>query len=274
MIFPSKILLAGEYCILYGGSGLAIPFDKYCGTFRFNTDQENRILNSLRDYLIEKDVECIDTSKMSIDIEKGLWFDSNIPQGGGLGSSGALVAALYHRFGKPYMNTRSLLSNLICIENFFHGNSSGIDPLVSYLNRAIIFNKNELVELSRAKIRTQNLYLYNSGIPRATKKLVATFKKLYSETSLEIQSFNLLNQQLIHYLRGGDAETPLSTLIKDLSTFQYEYFSFAIDESTKAIWKEGLLSDSYFMKLCGAGGGGSYLLFSEKHLPGLNLQPI
>jgi|UPI000311DED7 mevalonate kinase len=34
-IYPSKILLFGEYCILENSSGLSIPYDFYQGTLKF-----------------------------------------------------------------------------------------------------------------------------------------------------------------------------------------------------------------------------------------------
>ena len=91
-----------------------------------------------------------DSSLVSFDIEKlksaieaGLYFDSSIPQGYGVGSSGALVAAIYDKYASDKITilenlTREKLLILKSIfskmESFFHGKSSGLDPLNSYLS--------------------------------------------------------------------------------------------------------------------------------------------
>ena len=39
-----------------------------------------------------------DFDKLDSDLQNGMYFDSSIPQGYGVGSSGALVAAFYDRY--------------------------------------------------------------------------------------------------------------------------------------------------------------------------------
>ena len=76
-------------------------------------------------------------------MKDGLYFDSSIPQGYGVGSSGALVAAIYDKYASDKITvlenlTRDKLLKLKSIfsmmESFFHGKSSGLDPLNSYLS--------------------------------------------------------------------------------------------------------------------------------------------
>ena len=45
-----------------------------------------------------------DWRKINEDFDQNLYFDSNIPQGYGLGSSGALVAAFYDRYALNKIN--------------------------------------------------------------------------------------------------------------------------------------------------------------------------
>ena len=77
------------------------------------------------------------------DVNHGMFFDSSIPQGYGVGSSGALVAAIYDKYAQNKITvlenlTREKLLQLKSIfsemESFFHGKSSGLDPLNSYLS--------------------------------------------------------------------------------------------------------------------------------------------
>ena len=50
-----------------------------------------------------------DLDTLKNDVETGMYFDSSIPQGYGVGSSGALVAAIYDKYAK---NKITVLENL------------------------------------------------------------------------------------------------------------------------------------------------------------------
>ena len=78
-----------------------------------------------------------------------MYFDSSIPQGYGVGSSGALVASIYDQYAADKITvlenlTRDKLLKLkqifALMESFFHGKSSGLDPLNSYLSLPILIN--------------------------------------------------------------------------------------------------------------------------------------
>ena len=95
----------------------------------------------------------MDLSKLRQDTENGMYFDSSIPQGYGVGSSGALVAAIYDKYAIDKITvlenlTKEKLLKLKAIfgemESFFHGKSSGLDPLNSYLSLPILINKNNI----------------------------------------------------------------------------------------------------------------------------------
>ena len=64
--------------------------------------------------------------KLDSDIENGLYFESTIPESYGLGSSGAVVAAIYESYKQEVgvdleiNDLKLILSN---IESFFHGQS-------------------------------------------------------------------------------------------------------------------------------------------------------
>jgi mevalonate kinase len=68
---------------------------------------------------------------MTADFEKGWSFNSSIPIGHGVGSSGAYVAAVYDRYlaGKKHFDYASPSTTMANMEAFFHGSSSGMDPV-------------------------------------------------------------------------------------------------------------------------------------------------
>ena len=90
--FPAKVLLLGEYTILNGSKALALPYQDFCGTWSFADDgSESRASSqkNLKKMGLGLTDKYIDKPRLLNDIEKGLWFDSSVPQGYGLGSSGA-----------------------------------------------------------------------------------------------------------------------------------------------------------------------------------------
>ena len=115
----------------------------------------NRVLFEFASWLKEnKDpaLPKLDIARLIRDIEQGLYFRSSIPKGYGLGSSGALCAAIYDEYGEDKnkiirkTGSEELLDvkkALASMESWFHGTSSGIDPLCIYFNKPLIIEGKE-----------------------------------------------------------------------------------------------------------------------------------
>ena len=108
-LFYSKILLFGEYGIIKNSKGLSIPYNFYNGALKTSSalnsvnQNSNESLQAFANYLKENqksDLVEFDLDSLLNDIENGLYFDSSIPQGYGVGSSGALVAAIYDKYAE------------------------------------------------------------------------------------------------------------------------------------------------------------------------------
>ncbi|MAU58297.1 MAG: mevalonate kinase, partial [Flavobacteriaceae bacterium] len=154
-LFFAKILLFGEYGIIEDSKGLSIPYNFYRGALKIpkkKTDQvieSNTILIDFAKYIKNIPVKIIafDWKKFNKDLSLNMYFDSSIPKGYGVGSSGALVASIYDKYA---LNKITVLENLTKekliklktifskMESFFHGKSSGLDPLNSYLSLPIL----------------------------------------------------------------------------------------------------------------------------------------
>ena len=76
----------------------------------------------------------------------------------------------------------------------------------------------------------------------------AGFKRAIEEDYLP------LNQLLIESLLG-EREADPAMLVKLLSDFQLRFFRNMIPEKAIELWIEGLVSDEYYLKLNGSGGG-------------------
>ena len=301
-LFYAKILLFGEYGIIENSQGLTLPYSFYKGCFKFSTlesefeKKSNESLKKYWEYLAELELPeqfRLDLPALKKDIENGLFFDSNIPQGYGVGSSGALVAAIFDRYSvvqhKPEEIGKNELKELKKVfgelESFFHGKSSGIDPLICYMNLPILIENKENV--GRVEIPQENegkgaIFLIDSGVVGETGPMVQIFfEKLKNEGFRKTlkEEFIKYNNACIQSFLNKEM-TPFFKNMKALSKWAYEHFRPMIPDSVFNAWKKGLDTNAYYLKLCGSGGGGYILGFTkdyekaEKMLKGFHKEVI
>lgn len=293
--YNAKLLLFGEYLIIRSGRALAIPYPKYGGSWQFKTDDPTaqQDLMGWVDYLSELadagTLLCdLQIDKFHSDLQKGLYFDSHIPVGYGLGSSGALCAALYNQYGINQIQKNAvdrfgeLRKILAQLENYFHGSSSGIDPLISYTENAVMIDEDgsmELVSLPESKSDAQ-FFLIDTGKPRQTGPLVQYFLKQCKDSQYAQKidgSVMNASAQAMNQLIDNDHDG-LAMSMATLSKLQYELFLKMIPEAFRDVWQKGISTEDFSLKLCGAGGGGFILGFTQKpdvleeHLKGLDWQ--
>ena len=285
-LFYSKILLFGEYGIIKNSKGLSIPYNSFKGGLKIGdinskiVDQSNRNLQLFRDFLsdIDSSIVAFDLKKMNNDLSNGMYFDSTIPQGYGVGSSGALVAAFYDRYA---INKFTVLENLTrdkilhlknifsLMESFFHGKSSGLDPLNSYLSLPILIHSKDQIETTGIPLQSSNgkgaVFLIDSGESSETAPMVDIFFKSMKNTNYNRvirEDFIRITDSCVDNFLAGDFKS-LFFDIKNLSKVVLENFKPMIPLNFHKIWAKGIESNDYFLKLCGSGGGGYILGFSQ-----------
>ncbi len=261
-----------------GSQALAIPLESYFGKWSFTTDKvgstSHQSILKLTDFLLDLQDKRqllfeLDAGRLLADLDNGLFFDSNIPEGYGAGSSGALCAAVYHHYGTPPLETNlpQLKKILAQIEGFFHGASSGMDPLVSYLRQPVLIQPEGNISAIRDIQRLSNhrFFLIDTAISRRTAPLVNWFLDQCTDTYFEkrcIAELAPLADDAIHCYLNADIERmedALFDLCHQISFFQFRYLEKLIPEAWREAWLEGLSSDDFKLKLCGAGGGGFLL---------------
>ena len=207
-----------------------------------------------------------------------MYFDSSIPQGYGIGSSGALVASIYDQYALDKITvlenlTKEKLQHLktvfAAMESFFHGKSSGLDPLNSYLSLPILINSQDHIEPTG--IPSQNpegkgaVFLLDSGIVGETAPMVSIFMENMKQEPfrkmMKDQFINYTDACVDDFLKGNIIS--LFSNIKQLSNLVLHNFEPMIPEEFRALWKQGIESNDYYLKLCGSGGGGYILGFAQ-----------
>ena len=288
-LFYSKILLFGEYGIIKDSKGLSIPYNFYNGALKVEKElseeasRSNQGLKRFADYLEKLEQEqpelvTFDLDRMREDVDQGMYFDSSIPQGYGVGSSGALVAAIYDKYAQDKITvlenlTRDKLISLKNIfgamESFFHGKSSGLDPLNSYLSLPILINSKDNIEPTGIPSQTENgkgaVFLLDSGIVGETAPMVQIFMENMKQEGFR----KMIKDQFVKHtdacvddFLNGDVSSLFSN-IKKLSHVVLDHFKPMIPAQFHKLWEQGIKTNDYYLKLCGSGGGGYILGFTE-----------
>jgi mevalonate kinase len=288
-LFYSKILLFGEYGIIKDSKGLAIPYNFYNGALKIEDNpsleaiKSNESLKRFASYLEELQSEqpelvTFNIEALQADVLNGMYFDSSIPQGYGVGSSGALVAAIYDKYANNKITvlenlTREKLLQLKAVfsqmESFFHGKSSGLDPLNSYLSIPILINSKDNIEATGIPTQSTNgkgaVFLLDSGIVGETAPMVSIFMENLKEEGFR----KMLKSQFIKYTDAcvenflhGDVKSLFSNT-KKLSKVVLNNFKPMIPEQFHQVWQNGIDTNDYYLKLCGSGGGGYILGFTQ-----------
>lgn len=270
--FYSKILLFGEYGVISNSNALSIPFEKFYGYLNKSDllKNEDKISNSniieLYEYMIDLDIkDIIDFNFFKDDIDKGLHFVSNIPIASGLGSSGAFVASVFDSYQKKdiiNLNVEEIKNLLSIIESKFHGKSSGLDPSVSLFNSPIFYSNKQIKLIDKIHHKNFKVYIMDSKIKSSTKNMIEVFHKKMEESDFRYffeNKYIIYTNECIDYLLNGS--DLFRDSLKQLSESTLNYFKEMIPNQLIDIWNEGHKSDSYYMKLCGSGGGGFFLIF-------------
>ena len=302
-LFFAKILLFGEYGIIKNSKGLSIPYNFFRGALKLikvhneTTRASHKKLLDFAQYLknTPKIPVVFDWNRIKKDLDQNLYFDSSIPQGYGVGSSGALVAAFYDRYA---LDKITILENLTPdklsflkrtfaqMESFFHGRSSGLDPLNSYLSLPILIHSQDQIEPTGLPAQNPDgkgaVFLLDSGTSVETAPMVSLFlenMKKESFSKMMRDEFTTISDFCVEDFLRGNIKS-LFKNIKSLSSIVLKYFSPMIPKEFHDLWKKGIETNTYYLKLCGSGGGGFILGFTkdyeatEKALKGYRLEVV
>ena len=286
-LFYAKILLFGEYGIIKDSKGLTIPYNSYQGALKVSDDlsdeakESNSNLLRFHQYLSElkTDLVYFNLAAFKSDIDKGMCFDSSIPQGYGVGSSGALVAAIYDKYADDKITvlenlTREKLLKLkeifSMMESFFHGKSSGLDPLNSYLSLPILINSKDNLEATGIPSQKEGagaVFLLDSEMVGETAPMVNIFMDKMKKEGFR----KMINEDFARYTDAciddflhGNVNSLFGN-VKQLSKVVLSNFKPMIPSAFHSIWQKGIDTNAYYLKLCGSGGGGYILGFTEDY---------
>ena len=192
--YNGKLILFGEYSMIFGSEALLTPYYSAFGEWSSVINrpsargfESNASIRKFYDYLCNNDgFRILDLRRFGMELDAGLFFDSNIPLGYGVGSSGSLVAAIYDRYKLIEINDIPKLKDFLAkMESFFHGSSSGMDPLQCYLGKPFILRQRTTDNGQQLTILEDDfmsedihIFLIDTKIKSPTAPLVTRFKEL------------------------------------------------------------------------------------------------
>ena len=273
--YYSKVILFGEYSMIFDATALMIPLKRFSAQWQFPQSRNkaasmtsNQSLKRFCQYLSENETlsHLFDLKAFENDLSQGLFLASNVPSGYGLGSSGTLVAAVYDRYAiqksEDYLQLKPLFGQM---ESFFHGSSSGIDPLQCYLGQPFKITPQGVELLSDDFLKKDiHICLIDTKIKSNTKPLVNHFKA-------QRENPEFLNRFQSEYvpcvtvcidtMTQGDKASFFNAL-KQLTKGQLEFLRPMITDNTLDLFTAEY-DFNFGVKISGSGGGGYVLGFTD-----------
>lgn len=285
--YPAKLLLFGEHTVNVGSKALAAPLPGFSAHWQYRPQLSASELASRQmqlpqfaEYLGQlqqrKELRCqMDITSFRQALQNGLTFESDIPTGYGAGSSGALVAAVFDRWSKDSSDwshgaenfssdkISDLKTKLAQLESFFHGTSSGTDPLICFLKKPLLLDGDRIQVVNLPVINPDSLqfFLLDTGIERKATPLIEYFlaKMNHEEFEARCQSSLLpaVDEAITSCIKNAPED--LFNAMHQIGAFQLTHLEKLVPDDFKPMWKKGLDGNLFKLKICGAGGGGFLL---------------
>jgi mevalonate kinase len=291
---PGKWVLSGEHTVLRNGPAIALPKADLGFHLYFEADTrisdlqiqplsaENFVRKTL--CILDQELKKIRTDWKMPDTRGILKLESNIPQGGGLGSSAALCVALTRWYAESAnLSETETIEIATKLENQFHGQSSGMDVAVILLNQPIIFKKGPKYE-KLSLSRLPPFQFFDTGLRSKTLECIERVERLrnlnpdFAEQIDQkmIQSTQKQIELLRKYNQSAESETLLK-IAESMNEAQSCFYDWGlipdrIKEMETELRKKGALG----VKITGAGNGGYLVaLFPQTTLEkNPNSQPV
>lgn len=273
--YYSKVILFGEYSMIFDATALMIPLKRFSAQWQFPQSRNraasltsNQSLKRFYQFLSENKelADLFDLQALKKDLNDGLFLASNVPSGYGLGSSGTLVAAVYDRYAmqktEDYLHLKTLFGKM---ESHFHGSSSGIDPLQCYLGQPFKITPKGVELLSDDFLKKDiHICLIDTKIKSNTKPLVDHFKQQREDETFlsRFQSeYVPCVTSCIDAMISSNKELFFNSL-KRLTKGQLEFLRPMITDNTLDLFTTDY-DFNFGLKISGSGGGGYVLGFTD-----------
>lgn len=281
---PGKIILLGEHAVVYGKPAIIASVEQRCFIkLTPRDDKAIKIVSEKQDqpldypaFIISRTLEYFHKKTAS---GFTLSINSQIPIGGGMGSSSALAVAIVgavslflgEKFDKEKINASAYLA-----EQKKHGNPSGADNSACCYGGLLWFRKEtpDLKIISQLpfsiseKIAKNFLTIFTGTPKESTKEMVNIVRELYKKRPKFTQSIfdrqESLVRELLPALKNGDEDAIINCIRQGEKNLEsLGVVSSSVKSLIRSIEEAGGAA-----KICGAGGktkGSGILLVYHKN---------
>ena len=272
---PGKVILFGEHAVVYGKPAIASAINKRIYV-------KSRLIDSGSGIQISSEGKTESTMgyvKRAIDLVIGkkrmkkqgieITIDSELPVGGGLGSSAALSIATIKSVSTLFgidLEKEEIARLGREVESKVQGLSSGIDPFVSAYGGAIYYTNGRFV---RQQINPLSIVIGYTGSPSSTKNMISNVSHLREKYPKIIDHIfdvigDISERAKIILGESGDLQENENELgdLMNLNNGLLETLgvsSFSLSNLINAALHAGALG----AKITGAGGGGCIFALSS-----------
>lgn len=278
---PGKIILFGEHFVVYGNPAILMAVDLRLDVFVKVIQNSNKIYIRSDDKKNVADLinfelkngklsffdpimftcKMIFKQRMIQDMGLDIKIKSAIPNGIGLGSSGAVsvatTAAISSLFKKT--NKKNVYIDAMETEKLIHKYSSGADCLISTVGGLVYYIKDQKYKKINYKDNLSFLII-DTGIKHSTKKMVQKVKRFSEKENMQFLqikkvAYDICNEAMKKIQKSDEVE--IGRLMKENHKLlkQIGVTNKAIERIIKISDKAGVFGS----KLTGAGGGGSVI---------------
>jgi mevalonate kinase len=264
---PGKVILLGEHAVVFGEPALAAALPFGVRATVTPTLSGGLVIDApgvpMDDVRVQAAVELM-ASRMGVG-HAHIRVDSELPIGGGLGSSAAFSVALLRALSPGPLDETALVGHSLASEALFHGTPSGVDSAVCARGGLIRFQRRGPVEVATVRAaRPLSLVVALTGRTRRTS---STVRSLRARVEAEPEQWLPVVARLGALVEGG---------VDDVVSGDHRALGARMDEAHALLATCGVSTDeldeivrtaraagALGAKLTGAGGGGAAVALVE-----------
>ena len=297
---PGKTILFGEHFVVYGYSSLIFAINKKLKiriTFENSYKNKIRIFSNLgfdaeidnskitvsnnlsTNHTIVKNIDKIIGHLMSANKENihniidnqdlTIYINSEIPIGGGLGSSSAfcvsVIGAFYYGLNKK-IDKKFICEKSIEAERIINQNTSGVDCSICTFGGLGVYNRISGFKKLRIDIHDLPFLIIDSGISHDTIEMISKVKKIKDNDhklfSLLCNEYERIYNHSINSLKSKNLEKVGVLMNENHSILKKLSISNSIIDKIVNICQAG---GTFGTKITGSGGGGCVLSLIDKN---------
>ncbi len=271
----AKVILCGEHAVVYGSPAIAVPVSDLRATASFYPNQ----VDSLRVELPDVGEAWIwppepDNHPLALviretlahlgedDLRGRLVVRSDIPIGGGMGSSAAVATAVVRAVARALGHTLSPeeTSSLVYrAEEIWHGTPSGIDNTVIAYERPVWFVRGQPPE-PFYPARSFTLVIADSGVSAATREVVLDVRRRWEQDRPRYEALFRAIGDLVRQVRRALEAGEIEVVGPLLDENQRHLAEMGVSSPLlEALVAAARAAGALGAKLAGAGRGGNVI---------------